>query len=104
MVKCLQCYGTDQGWYVPRYSPFECIQQGDFSEESAWLVNVCYVAKDVTPGDLNGDGSLNNRDLALLQKYLNEWDVTVVEAALDVNLDGKINNRDLSTLQKILNT
>lgn len=103
IAQCLQCYGTDQGWYVPRYSPFERIQQGDFLEESAWLVNTYYVAPDVTPGDLNGDGNLNNRDLALLQKYLNEWEVTVVEAAVDVNGDGNTNNRDLSALQKILN-
>ena len=104
IAKYLQCYGADQGWFVPRYSPFEKIQQGAFIEESAWLVNAYYVAPDVTPGDLNGDGNLNNRDLALLQKYLNEWDVTVVEAAADVNGDGKTNNRDLSALQKILNT
>lgn len=56
-----------------------------------------------TPGDLNGDGDLNNRDLALLQKYLNEWDVAVVEPALDVNGDGDVNNRDLAALQRILN-
>lgn len=103
IAKYLQCYGTDQGWFVPRYSPFEEIQQGAFIEESAWLVNAYYVAPDVTPGDLNGDSTLNNRDLALLQKYLNEWKVTVVEAAADVNGDGQANNRDLGALQKILN-
>ena len=103
IAKYLQCYGTDQGWFVPRYSPFEEIQQGAFIEESAWLVNAYYVAPDVTPGDLNGDSTLNNRDLALLQKFLNEWEVTVVEAAADVNGDGQANNRDLGALQKILN-
>lgn len=103
LALCMQYYGADQGWYVPRYSPFAPIQQGKFIEESAWLVNTYYVAPDVTPGDLNGDGTLNNRDLALLQKYLNEWDVTVEEAAVDINGDGKHNNRDLSELQKILN-
>ena len=56
------------------------------------------------PGDINGDGKVNNRDLAALQRYLNEWDVAVVETALDVNEDGKVNNRDLATLQRILNS
>ena len=28
-------------------------------------------------GDLNDDGNINNRDLALLQQYLNGWDVTL---------------------------
>lgn len=103
LAKYMQHFGTDQGWYIPRYSPFEPIREGNFIEESAWLVNTYYVAPDVTPGDVNGDGKLNNRDLALLQQYLNEWDVTVDEDAADLNGDGKHNNRDLSELQKILN-
>ena len=60
----------------------------------------------VTPGDANGDSKLNNRDLALLQQYLNGIDIsgkTFDEMAADVNNDGKINNRDLGLLQKILN-
>ena len=54
-------------------------------------------------GDVNGDGSVNNRDLAALQKHLNEWEIVVVEEMLDVNGDGSVNNRDLAALQKILN-
>ena len=103
LAKCMQCYGTDQGWYIPRYSPFEQIQEENFIQESAWLVNVYYVAPDVTPGDVDGNGKVNNRDLALLQKYLNEWDVTVEQTGADVNGDGKINNRDQAQLQKLLN-
>ena len=55
-------------------------------------------------GDLNGDGKANNRDLALMQRYLNDWDVTVIEEMLDVNGDGKVNNRDLAALQRLLNS
>lgn len=99
----MQCYGRDQGWYVPRYSPFESIQQGAFIEESAWLVNTYYVAPAVEAGDVNGDGKINNRDMALLQQYLNEWKVTVNLSGADMNGDGKINNRDLSELQRYLN-
>ena len=54
-------------------------------------------------GDLDGNGQLNNRDLGLMQKHLNDWDVDIVEEALDVNGDGKLNNRDLGALQKLLN-
>ncbi len=103
LAKYLQYFGGDQGWYVPRYSPFEPIRQGAFIEESAWLVNTYYVAPAVAAGDLNADGNLNNRDLALLQKYLNDWDVTINEMGADVNGDGNINNRDLAALQRILN-
>ena len=55
------------------------------------------------PGDVNDDGRINNRDLGLMQQYLNEWDVTLNEGAADVNGDGRINNRDLGTLQLLLN-
>jgi hypothetical protein len=27
------------------------------------------------PGDANEDGKIDNKDLGLLQQYLNEWDV-----------------------------
>lgn len=100
----LQCYGTDQGWYIPRYSPFEPIQQGAFIEESAWLVNTYYVAPPVEVGDVNGDGKLNNHDLVRLQRYINEWDVTIEPVGADVNGDGKLNNHDLVALQRLLNT
>ena len=56
------------------------------------------------PGDANGDGNLNNRDLARLQQYLNEWAVTIVDEGADVNGDGRVNNRDLAALQKLLNS
>ena len=58
---------------------------------------------DVTPGDANGDGRVNNRDLGILQQYLNEWDVKVDILAADLNGDGRVNNRDLGMLQKQLN-
>lgn len=65
----------------------------------------CGHAKEipVLPGDADGNGKVNNRDLGVLQQYLNEWEVTVNLAAADVDGNGKINNRDLGTLQRILN-
>ena len=54
-------------------------------------------------GDVNGDGSINNRDLGLFQKHLNGSDVAIDLAAADVYYDGKVNNRDLGILQKFLN-
>ena len=54
------------------------------------------------PGDVDGDGAVNNRDLALLQQVLNGWDATV-GGILDVNEDGQVNNRDVATLQQMLN-
>ena len=53
-------------------------------------------------GDANGDGAVNNRDLALLQQYINKWEVQVSPEA-DLNGDGEMNNRDLALLQQIIN-
>ena len=81
----------------------------EYDDEYDADCNLCGAIREVPekpqyiPGDLDGSGKLNNRDLALLQQYLNEWQVVVVEIALDVNSDGKVNNRDLAALQQILN-
>ena len=49
-------------------------------------------------GDVNGDSSVNNKDLIRLFKYLSGWAVEVNERALDVNGDTDINNKDLTRL------
>ena len=54
------------------------------------------------PGDINGDGTTNNKDLTRLMKYLAGEDVSVIETVLDVNGDGVLNNKDLTRLMKYL--
>ena len=54
-------------------------------------------------GDADGNGKINNRDLGLLQKYLNDDVVDINLEAMDVDDNGRINNRDLGLLQKYLN-
>ncbi len=53
-------------------------------------------------GDINGDGSLNNKDVTTLFKYLSDWKVDVNKLALDINGDGKVNNKDLTRLFQYL--
>ena len=55
------------------------------------------------PGDVNGDGIVNVRDLGLLQQHLNGFDVTIHEYASNVNGDATINVRDYGLLQQYLN-
>ena len=59
-------------------------------------------APDFEHGDINGDGTVNNKDLTRLMKYLAGEDVSVVENTLDVNGDGTVNNKDLTRLMKYL--
>ena len=63
-------------------------------------------APDYVLGDMDGNGKVNNRDLGLLQLYLNDGDLTdktFVWDAADLDGNGKLNNRDLGLLQKLLN-
>ncbi len=54
------------------------------------------------PGDINNDGTVNNKDITRLLKHLSNWDVEVNENALDVNGDGSINNKDVTRLLKYM--
>ncbi|WP_294405902.1 leucine-rich repeat protein [uncultured Ruminococcus sp.] len=66
---------------------------------------ITFVAKseEAVSGDTSGDGKVNMKDLALLQQYLNGWDVSIAEDAADVNGDGKVNMKDYALLQQYLN-
>lgn len=55
-----------------------------------------------TTGDINGDGSINAKDMTRIKKYLAGTDVEVVAAALDTNGDGTVNVKDLSRLKRYL--
>lgn len=64
------------------------------------MVNGEYVAKK---GDINGDGKINNKDLAFLMQHLNGWSVEIIVDVADVNADNKINNKDYAMLMQYVN-
>jgi hypothetical protein len=53
------------------------------------------------PGDLNGDGKWNNKDVTRLMQYLAGWDVETAVPP-DINGDGKLNNKDVTRLMQYL--
>lgn len=63
--------------------------------------NQCgFVREIIIYGDANGDGAVNNMDVAVLQKYVSGWEVTLDMVSADVNADGAINNSDVALLQR----
>ena len=71
-------------------------------ETSSGTIEVIFAQPTHIAGDVNGDGSVNNKDLTRLFQYLSDWEVEVDENALDINGDGSINNKDLTRLFQYL--
>ncbi len=52
------------------------------------------------PGDVNGDGSVDGRDLLLLARYNAEFPVTINSSNADVDANGTVDGRDLLILAR----
>ena len=56
---------------------------------------------DYLPGDVNGDGTVNGKDVTLVRRYnASGYEVTINEAAADVNADGLINGKDVTLIRR----
>lgn len=55
-------------------------------------------------GDITGDGNVNSRDIAMLQRaILGTATLTgVYRTAADMNMDSKINSRDIASVQRVI--
>ena len=98
-------------WDVPEgWWRVKCEKEGYETVWSDWLpvpppqteVHLGMTSLAAVPGDINGDGKRNNRDVTRLLQYLAGWEVQVVEARLDINGDGKLTNRDVTRLLQYL--
>ena len=74
--------------------------------ERSFLDTVAFYAEkpilSSTPGDANGDGLVNARDIALLQRYVAKWNVDIDLTAADVNKDGAVNAKDVALVQRFV--
>lgn len=58
---------------------------------------------DRKPGDPNGDGTIDLKDVVLIRRFLaGGWDLTVNEANADVNADGILDLKDVVILKRYL--
>ena len=55
------------------------------------------------PGDVNGDNTVNMKDIVILQQYLNKMSVSINQGNADVNGDNTVNMKDVVLLQQYLN-
>ena len=54
------------------------------------------------PGDVNGDGIVNGKDVTLIRRYnAGGYGVSINEEAADVNADGVINGKDVTLIRRV---
>ena len=102
------CFELNETAPVGDYYISLSYEAGDIANFNEEDVDLAVVPGKITvieymPGDINGDGTVNVKDLTRLLKYINHENVEVVEAALDVNGDGNVNVKDLTRLLKYIN-
>ena len=57
----------------------------------------------INKGDIDGDGRINQADVAALEKYVNGDDIKIKSKNADINGDKKITKEDVEALQKFVN-
>ena len=91
------------GWFTEPAASYLAAGQGtEVTAETVIEEDTTVYAHWRLPGDINGDGKVNNKDVTRLQKYLKGDDVEVVTFNLDTNGDGNVNNKDLTRLQRFV--
>ena len=60
-----------------------------------WSISVTQDSPEWKPGDINGDGSVDNKDVVTLFRYVSGGNPEVNTKALDCNGDGSVDNKDV---------
>ena len=74
---------------------------GRYCTDCGELIEAEVLPKAILYGDVNGDGSIDGKDLIVLRRYLVGADVEIFAGA-DVNGDGEIDGKDVIILRKYL--
>ena len=71
---------------------------GGFSSSSTITTS-----RTLTPGDINGDGQIDSKDLSILMSNFGLVVENIIRAGADLNGDGQVDSSDLSLLMEGFN-
>ena len=102
------CSNLKNIWYCGNVEKAKNIYINDYGNNdlttAIWEYNDSFnMASLGRNGDVNDDNRINNKDIALLIRYINGWNVAVNTKVLDVYKDNNINNKDYVLLARYVN-
>lgn len=73
------------------------------SDGTTLKATVIIMLSQAQSGDLNGDNSVNLKDVVLLRRFIaGGWNVVLDEKIADLNGDGKVNLKDVVLLRRFI--
>ena len=66
------------------------------------VAKITVLERNVTNGDVSGDGTVDAKDVTVLRRYLAGWSVEIQLSAADLNGDGEVNAKDVTVLRRQL--
>lgn len=104
--------GADSGYF---YTPLSLDHNGGnghpttasdviaAGELKAFIQNTVLGGSGNTPGDINGDGEVDLKDVTTLSRHIAGWTgLTVTEELLDTNGDGQVDLKDVTLLSRFI--
>ena len=77
------------------------IYNADLDSITCKMVSGFVTVLDYLPGDVNGDGVVNGKDVTLVRRHnAGGYNISINESAADVNADGLINGKDVTLIRR----
>ena len=104
-------YGATRSSFTPSTETagttyYRCVITNTLSGErvtaNSKVAKITVLERKVTNGDINGDGTVDAKDVTVLRRYLAGWSVDIQLSAADMNGDGEVNAKDVTVLRRQL--
>ena len=93
---------SEDGLLVAGDTPGTVVVRADAPEGADVYAEKTVTITERIPGDVNGDGKVNGKDVTALSRYLAGWDVEINLQAANVNGDSVVNGKDVTVLSRYL--